>query len=328
MYTPTAGDLNVSRPLTNILVANMQSSADFVTDRIFPIVPSEMQGDQYYRLPNGAFLSSRMTQRADGTESEGIGFRYELDSFFCNVFALHHDVTDRQRANTRSPLSKDREAVTLLAHQALLHREKNWVDTYFKTGVWGTQLTGVAATPGAGQFLQWNDAASTPVEDIRAAKTAFRLRSGGLEPNTVVSSIEVIDKLLDHPDMIDRVKYGQTSGPAQIDMSDLASLFKIPNIYAIKAVENTAADGQTQANAYIAGKHFMLCHTPRTPGIMTPAAGYTFTWRGFPGGGELGGRTKKFRMENLEADRIEIQLAYTRKLVSADLGYMFLNAIA
>jgi hypothetical protein len=61
---------------------------------------------------------------------------------------------------------------------------------------------------------------------------------------------------------------------------------------------------------------------------MTPTAGYTFSWNGYLGAGAEGNRIKRFRIERLESDRVEIQMAFDLKLVAADLGYFFTSIIA
>jgi hypothetical protein len=44
-------------------------------------------------------------------------------------------------------------------------------------------------------------------------------------------------------------------------------------------------------------KSALLCYTPSSPSLMTPAAGYTFTWNGYLAGNSYGIRMKNFRME-------------------------------
>ena len=56
---------------------------------------------------------------------------------------------------------------------------------------------------------------------------------------------------------------------------------------------------------------------------MTPSGGYTFSWTGAIGAGDSGGRISRFRLEQLKSDRVEIEMAFDQKLVSADLGYRF-----
>jgi hypothetical protein len=61
---------------------------------------------------------------------------------------------------------------------------------------------------------------------------------------------------------------------------------------------------------------------------MTPTAGYTFSWTGHLGAGNEGNRIRSFRLEQIKADRVEIEMAFDQKLVSADLGYFWDTIVA
>jgi hypothetical protein len=139
---------------------------------------------------------------------------------------------------------------------------------------------------------------------------------------------QVWDKIVDHPDIIDRVKYGQAGvgKPAMGTKEALMALLELNNIYVAGGIINTAAEGATNSHSFIIGKVAWVGYVPPSPGLMTPAAGYTFSWTGFMGASAAGTRIKKFRMEHLESDRIEAQMAFAQKLVSSDLGF-FWNTI-
>jgi hypothetical protein len=327
---PTQGDVHVNAPLTNISIAYMQDQSNFVADKIFPNIPVGKQSDRYYTYDRGYFNRDEMELRAPGTESAG--GKYTVDStptYFCDVFAFHHDIPDQRRANSDSVLAPDAEAVALVTSKALIKREKSFVTKYFAGSLWTSDVDGVSSGEnGSTTFRQWNDANSTPIEDVRQAKTAVLQRTG-FEPNQMVIGRQVFDKLCDHPDIVDRVKYGQTAGRgiAQIDVSDLEAVFKI-SIKVMNAIENTAKEGQTNSHAFIGGKKCLLVYAAPVPGLMTPTAGYTFSWNGLLGAAATGHRIKRFRMEALESDRVEIQMAYDQKLVSADLGYFFDTIVA
>ncbi len=325
---PTPGDVHVNRPLTNISVAFMQDAAGFVADRVFPNIPVAKQSDLYYIMDRTFWNRSEMEKRAPGTESKGIGWEVSTDPYFAHVYALHHDIEDERRANADSVFSLDEEATDLLSSQAMLKRETLFASTYFQTGIWTTELQGVPGVPAGGQFRQWDDDASTPIEDIRAARTTAKLVTG-MRPNTMVMGVQVWDALMDHPDIMDRLKYGQTPGsPADVDLSDLVALFKIPRIFVMDAIENAAAEGAAEANAFIGGKHALLVWVPPRPGLRVASAGYTFSWNGFLAAGNMGQRIRKFRREALNSDRIEIEMAFDQKLISADLGFFFNDAVA
>jgi hypothetical protein len=326
---PTAGDVHVNTPLTNISIAFMQSAASFIGTRCFPNIPVQKQSDAYYTYDRGYFNRDEMAERADATESQGSGYTVDADGvYFCKVYAFHKDVSDRQRSNADAALNLDKEATAFVTQKAMIKRERLFADTYFKTGVWTTDITGVAGAPGAGQARQWNDAASTPIEDVRSAKRKV-LESTGFIPNKLTMGRAVYDTLLDHPDIIDRLKYGQTSGaPAMANRNTLATLFEVDEILVSDAIVNTGKEGAANAHSFILGKHALLVYAPPAPGLMTPSAGYTFSWNGYMGASAEGTRIKQFRMEQLEADRVEIQMAMVCKQVAADLGYFWSGIVA
>jgi len=327
---PTPGDVHVNTPLTNISIAFLQNAANFVATRVFPNIPVSKQSDRYYVYDRGDFNRDEMQLRAPATESSGGGYRLDnTPTYFANRFSFHKDIPDEVRANADAVLNPDREATAFVTHKALIKREKLFTNSYFKTGVWSTDITGAASSPSAGQALQWNDANSTPIENVRLAKRTIA-ESTGYEPNKLVLGRAVFDALLDHPDIIDRIKYGQAGvgAPAMAGSDTLARLFNVDEVLVMNAVENTGKEGQANAHSFIGGKHAMLVHSTSAPGLMTPTAGYTFSWTGLLGSGAEGNRIKSFRMENLGADRVEIDMCFDMKLVSADLGYFWNGIVA
>jgi hypothetical protein len=327
MPQPTLGDVHVNRPLTNISVAFSQQAAgvEYVADRAFPAIPVESASDVYFTYNRGDFNRDEMQLRGLASESAGGG--YKLDStgtYNCKVWSLHKDVDDRIRANSDSPLAPDRDATIYLTQQAMTRKERLWATNYFTTGKWTTDLVGAAAAD-ATHVVYWNRPSSSPIEDIRGAKTQMRLSSGGFAGNVAVFSRPVFDKLIDHPDFIDRVKYGQMPGrPAMSNRQIVAEILELEEVLVMDAVYNSGQEGAAESNAFIGGKSAALFYRPANPGLMTPSAGYTFNWTGFIGAtGGAGLRMKTFRMEHLSADRIEIDAAFDQAKVSADLGVFF-----
>lgn len=331
MPNPTAGDVHVNRPLTQISIAFMQDAGNFVAGRIFPNIPVSAQSDLYYSYDRGEFNRDEMQLRADATESAGGG--YKIDSkgnYFANVYSFHKDVSDRQRANADAPLNLDRDATAYVTTKALIRREKIFTSNFCKTGVWTFNMTGTASTVSATQFVQWNNASSTPIEDIEAQKAAI-LQSTGFECNVLVLGYQTWSALKNNPDLVERVKFSggvSNNTPAKVSLQAVADLLDIDKIYVMKSIENTAKEGQAAVNVFIGGKMALLLYVAPAPGIMTPTAGYTFSWTGYVGAGAQGNRIKQFRMEHLASDRVEIDMAFDQKLVSADLGCFFTTAVA
>ena len=347
MPQPTLSDVHVDRPLTNISVAFLQNAANFIATRVFPNIPVQKRSDKYFTFPRGIFNRNGMRKRAPGTESAGSGWAVTTDDYSADVFALHHDVSDQIRANADEPLNLDREATAFLTQQAAISREKDFVTNFFTDsapgGTWTFMADGVAsgATAAASfdptndsnnDVLQWNDAASNPIEDVALGKQ-YILQKTGFEANKLVMGFPVWTQLKNHPDVIDRIKYSGGVGPSRpaiVTAEAVAALFEVDEVLVMKAIENTSDEtaAGTETNSFIGGKHALLCYAAPSPGLMTPSAGYTFSWAGFLGAGPEGNRIKRFRMEALASDRVEIEMAFAMKRVSEDLGFFWGNITA
>lgn len=325
---PQLGDVHVNRPLTNVSVAYIQDQANFVADRVFANIPVTNKSDSYFTYSRADFNRDEMEERAPGTESAGNG--YEIDStptYNCKVHAFHKDVADQIRGNSDSPLSPDRDATMFVTQKALIKREITFAKKYFRAGVWQYGATGYAAAPPTGGFLQWDNANSTPIELIRTAKRTVQ-EATGFKPNIGLMGKLVFDTLIDHPEFIDRIKYNFAQGVAAVANEQIiAQLFGLDEILVMEAVWNSAPRGLPEVSRFIGGAHMLLAYRTNTPGIMVPSAGYTFSWNGWMGATGMGHRIKSFRLEQLESDRIEVQMAYDQKIIGADLGYFFENAV-
>lgn len=334
MPQPSAGDVHVNAPLGNISIAYIQDDTNFVADKVFPNLPVQKQSDRYYVYNRADFNRDEMEERAPATESAGNG--YDLDNtptYYAPVYAYHKDVDDQIRANSDSVLSPDRDATIFVTQKALIKRERTFATKYFQPGIWQFGAIGVDVVTGANQFLQWSDAGSTPIEDIRAAKRSVQQHTG-FKPNVLVLGPTVWDTLVDHPDIVDRIKFSSSpNSPAIANKNTIAQLFEVDEVLVMESIVNLGAKGATFAasmanenSQFIGGNNALLAYRTPSPGLMVPTAGYTFSWNGWMGASGMGHRIKRFRMEPLESDRIEVQMAYDQKVVGSDLAYFFENA--
>ena len=325
MPQPHVNNVHIDAILTNISVAYQQAQSNFIAQQVFPIVPVDKKSNRYFTYTKNDWFRDEAQRRAPGTESAGSGYNLSTDSYSCDVFGFHKDIDDQTRANSDNPLNPDREATDFVTSRMLLRQEIQFVTDFFGTGIWGTDVAGVSSSPSAGQFYQWSDYTnSDPIEDIEAGKEAI-LSTTGFMPNTLVLGYQVMRKLRNHPDIVDRYKY--TSAQA-ITEDMIARLFGVDRILVAKAVRATNNEGQTGAYSFAYGKAALLCHVAPNPGLMTPSAGYTFAWTGVSGGLNTTIGVSKFRMESLKSDRVEAEFAFDNKVVGTDLGYFFGTAVA
>jgi len=218
-----------------------------------------------------------------------------------------------------------REATEFVTHRMLLRKELQFVNDFFTTGVWGDDVTGVAGAPSSGETKQWSDyTSSDPIDDIEEAKSEV-LSNTGMEPNTLVLGYEVFRQLKNHPDLVDRIKYTSSQTITE-DM--LARMFDLDRVLVAKAVKATNNEGASEAYSFAYGKAALLAHVAPSPGLLTPSAGYTFSWTGVSGGIGSTIGVSSFRMESLKAERVEAEMAFDNKVIGSDLGYFWNSIVA
>lgn len=321
---PGRNQLHVNRPLTNIAIAYMQSADAFAYRRAFPAIPVDNKSDSYYVMRLADMYRDDMRPRAPGTESAGSGYNFDLETYVIKRWDLHKDIPDDLRQEADAPLNLDTATTAWLTQQGMIRQERIFASSYFTAGIWGTDITGTSGTPGAGQTLVWTDDAADPVQAIQAAITEAQLKTG-MRPNVITMARDVRNALNISPSMIDRVKYSGGVGPnSPVTISDqmIATVFGVEEVIVSDAIMNTQAEGVAPVNEFILRGKLLLSYRPRTPGIMVPSSGYRFNWRGLLGN-EDGIRIKRFRMEHLEADRIEIALATTSHVTAAGTAVLF-----
>ena len=324
MPQPTAGDVHVNAPLTQISIAYVQDAKNFISDRVFPPVRVNKQSDRYFIYNKGDWNRDEAERRGAGAESAGSGWRIDnTPTYFADVWALHKDVDDQVRANADQPLDMDRDATIFVTQKLMIKRDKQWGAKYFTTGIWGRDKTGVSSGASGTQFLRWHVANSTPIDDV-TAEVIYIAEQTGYKPNKLVLGAYVYNVLRNHSTVLDRIKYTQRA-VATPDI--MASLFDVDEVLISMGVENTATEGATTSMSFIHGKHALLVYANPTPSIMMPSGGYTFSWTGLFGAGPTGNRIKRFRVEVRASDRVEGEMAFDMKAVATDCGVFFSGAV-
>jgi hypothetical protein len=336
MISPTPGDVHVNGTLTNLSLAYVQAETNFVADRVFPNVPVTKQSDIYWVWPRDAWNRDEMKPRAPGAESAGTNFEISRAPYYAEVQAIHHDIPDQVMANADNPLAYDSAATNLVTRKALIRRETSWINRYFQASRWTLGAQGGGARSANydpsdvnnNTVLYWSNAASTPIEDMRRAMTFVQLRSGGFRPNKLTLARPVADVLFDHPGIIARVNNGSIPGaPAGANAQTLAALLGLDEVLVMDGIVNAAKEGLTESNQFFGGKSALLTYSPAAPTLMTPSAGYTFSWTGYLGMTPNGSRIKRFYLSKEASTRVEAEVAFDQKLTGTDLGFFFSNII-
>lgn len=323
---------HIDRALTNISVAYQQGANAFIADKVFPIIPVQKRSDIYYKYSKEDMFRDEVQERGRGAESAGGNFEYEAaDPYFCKKYAYHYDITQEERVNYDTPLDVERDAVDWLSNKMLLSREMNFVNKFFNTGIWGTDMTGVSGEPTTNQFKKWSDPTSDPVGTINNAMLRMA-GSTGVKPNFMIMSPDVFYALKNHEDIIDRIKYTQ-KGIVTLDL--IGSLFEVDKIYVpwgvVNAGKQTAKYSEDHDNTQFiySGKVLLGYRAPR-PSLKSPTAGYIFAWTGLEGAqNAYGSRVSRIKMDmlGLGTERIEMEAAYDQKVICKDMGIFMTDVI-
>lgn len=316
---PTAGELHVNRPLTNFSQKYLMDEESYVASRAIPNLPVTHQSDLYVEWDRDDFLRDEAEERADGTESSGGSFRLSRVPYYARVYAHHKDVTDRQRANADPGINLEEVAAQYVTQKLLIRKEALFAAAFMGTGIWGTDVT-----PGT----KWSAAGGDPILDIRTGRRAIKAATGQ-RANKAIFGALAWDTFLENDLVLARISGGATtSQPAKVMKNLAAQLLELDEIFVMDAIKTTSVKGAASTTRAFIGSEdaVLLYHAPNSVGPDTVSAAVAFSWTGAAGSTPNGLRQKRFRMEHLETDRIEGQMAFDMKKTSAALGY-FINDV-
>jgi hypothetical protein len=315
---PTPGDLHVSTPLTNFAQKYVQDQNVFVATKAFPNRPVAKQYDKYWIFDKADWLRNNAKKRAPGTESQGTGFTLSTDTFQCENWSLHYDITDEARANADDIIMLEESGTQFLTQQMLIAREVEFSSIVLNSSSW----------TGGTLNVDWSISSSTPIANIRAAKQAVQKKTGKI-PNKMILGRTAYDTLIDNDEILARITGGATTNmPAMVMRTLLAQILELEQIFVMDSVYNTALDGATDSMSFIGGDTALVYYAPNIASPVEPSALTGFSWTGVLGATNDGLRIRKFRQESIKSDRIEIDAYFDYKVTGADLGYTFTTVSA
>ena len=315
MAQPTHSEIQAVDPvLTNMLVGYMQADDRFVASRVFPSVPLDKQSGVYYLLTKKYFFLDELKARTPSATFARGGYGVTTATATAQLWGLEHPIADEARANNQMPMALEQAGAMWLAQKSLIRKERAFADDFMANSVWGTTDNNSAT--------DWDDfSAGDPVDNVLTARRTIS-NNTGFDGNTMLLGYIVHQALSNHPDIIDRVKYVQRGTLASVEAA-LADCFGVANYWVGKATYNSANEGQTFSASAIIDDDCLVAHVSGAPGIMTPSAGYTFSWAGGGGTGQVG----TYRDQSVKSDILQHSEAWDQKAVATDLGYIFLDIV-
>jgi hypothetical protein len=218
MSALTTDTYRVIDPVLTTLAQGYQNT-NMVAEALFPTVQVATTKGKIPKFNKTAFVA-RNTNRATGARSNRINdMDYELIPFE----TIENDVEmalDYLEEENESYMKLEQKMMKDLSDIIALGKEKYAAD--FVQNISNYQPNALTNC-GNSNFTKGT---SNPIEVVKNAVEALRSKIGR-QPNTAIIGVSTYRALLNHPIIIDRVKF---SGLRKVNTAVLSELFEIPNI--------------------------------------------------------------------------------------------------
>lgn len=304
----TIRDTVVDPVLADVSIAYRNET--YVAEVLMPVVPTKKQQGIYYVYDKANMRRSK-TGRAAGAKANEVEYNMSTDNFFCKDHALKEKIAWEIIDQADDALDPEIDATESVTDMLLLDKEIALATIMADTA----QITQNTTLSGTSQWSDYNN--SNPIADVRAAIKVVQ-KAMARRPNTLVLSQLTYDTLIDHPDIVEKIKYTVANGV--VDETVLARIFKLKNIVIADAVYNAAVEGAAESMDYIWGKHAWICYINPGKKLKEPTFGYTFTYKTRS--------VKKWDDEDAEARFVRASDNYVQKVVATSAVYLIKNATA
>lgn len=306
----TAGATHIDQYLTNF--SRRISNEGFIAERLCTVVRVRKDSDKY-AVYNNDHLRTVIDERAPGSPPNEVDYGVGSDTYSLVEHTLRDSVPDEELDNADEPFEPFEDATAALQERIRLRLEKKVADVVFGTSTWTNRET-LSGTDQLDDYA--NSDPFTVIEDAKSSVLSKSLR----KPNIVVVGHQVFQKLVNHPDVVDRVKY--TSGRS-ITPDMLANLFDVDEFLVGAAVENTSKEGQDDNLQYIWGKHIFVGYRSPRASLRTVTAVSMFRNRDFP-------RVERYRHHDQGAKSTWVSYGdkFDVRQVADGAGFLIINAVS
>ena len=315
---PTIQEVHVDQPLSNLAVEYRNLA--FIADQACPVVMVDKKSDVYFVYSQKDRFTRPKTMRGPKDKANEVDWSVTTASYTAIDYALAEFLPDSIISNSDSPLTPRAKTVNQLQDLIIMDREIRVASLLTTAGNYGSSYK--TTLTGDNQFS--SGSTSDPIGVIDTGKAACFF-----DPNVMIMGRTVYDTLKRHPQLLDHVKGGATTGdPAKVGLQQMAELFEVERILVGRAKYNTANKGQTASFSDIWGDYIVLAYIDPAPQLIGVTAFKTFTWRQMAT--ELGYAVRSWRDESRGGggEQIEVQTSYDEVCVCSDLAYLISDTIA
>jgi hypothetical protein len=317
MANPTLQQVHIQAALGNLSIAYRQERPP-VSDRLFPRVMVAKQSDKFFVWNKGDMWRAEAKLRAPGALFPRAGIRLSSDDYRAEQYTLEYEIPDEISANADAGVAIEETATMFITDQLSLAKDLRFATDFFTTGAgWTSGTVGTA----------WDNAASgTPISAITGAVQTITDALGGSAGSHRIVGLggtKIRTALLNSAAVRDTSKYVRESTIASVDAA-LAGVLGLDELIIDGRQQNTAKEGRAASYSPLFDNDFLVVAVPRAPGLMTPAAGYTFAWSE---GGRGDTYVEMYRDEIKKQDVVRGITYFDQVQTGADLGVFFSNPV-
>lgn len=311
---PSVSDVRPVDPvLTNLSIAFKNDR--FLHEELAPFSRVEQKSGTFFVYTRD-FWMRRMNGavRGEGNRYLRVGHGVSTDTYETVERGFEKALDDPTKAASLTPESLETVDLQYLTNIMQLDLEKRAAAALFITGVWGTSTTLAGGN-------QWSDYAnSDPIANADTARNTIK-RNTGAVPNKLFMGVSAWQKLREHPLVLDKYKYTQIG---VITPELVAPVMQVESITVGDSVENTAAEGATYVGADIWTDNALFV-VKGNPGLGVLSGAFNLIW---PEAGAYPWAVQQYRDEPVRSDVQRIFNHNVYKVVAAQAGYIYLDAIA
>ncbi len=276
------GGITVKTPLQLVTSAYEQSQADkYIATKVFPNVTVKKRTGDFWKMNPADWLRNQVQKRAAGTVARRGGWRFQegplwrVLEYTAKTGVPRQDRKEQMENGLPDPQVTNRRWVL---SQLDLNRELIFASRFMAAGVWDTEWDGEASGIGAGEFLHWDDAASTPIEDVGEFLDTIHGKTG-ITPNLAIVPRVVARALRVNPQMVAASRVPTRSDGEFLATIDLIrQAWDIPNVIVVDSVYNTAGPMADPTLAQIYGKTVGFFVVGDANFAESPSAGHIISW--------------------------------------------------
>ncbi len=294
--------------LTNYLVQYPMDQ--FIADIMAPYFTVDAYAGKFWKTYQDN-LKLYETAREAGSAAKEMTNRFTSDTYLCKQERLRTIIPVEAFEENNSAFDLRAVAAAQLK-EALLRKREDRVATIFRS----TGGYGVSTLTATQKWDAYTQTTSNPLENIVSEIVTIASNSG-VEPNLIVIPFEVAQKLSNHPDFTEQVKY---TSDKFLTTAGIPQTIKGLRVITPNSRKDTAGLEKTATLSYIWGEDVILAYVNPNPGRMGLNSVTTFA--------EYTDKVRRWMENDIEAEVLEYGQSLDEKVIATNTARVIQSVLS